>query len=476
MRSVAVLCCFTLILAGFVTLSLLRGQEGSPQPLPATLPPDPAEVNPGGEPGPAPPAKEEPPREPAAFVEGSRISGASGASRPPLADSRPEPSPTAELSPLAQQMHLSAQWGIAWLSRMNGINGRFLPGYLPALQTPVSGDHYLRQAGAAYALARGARFTHDKRHEARAEQTILVLLEDTTVPSGDRTVRYTTLPPGVVNRLGAAGMLVLAINELPHPKKDLLDLSEQLCAYIRKQARPDGSLRCQETGGGEGSTDKQESPDSEADVQRYPGLALAGLMRSQRHRPAAWKTELVSKALPYYQSWWRKHKNPVSILWQTTACTEAFLSTKEPAFAQFVLEMNDWLCDLQYDRLEPQSMLWYGGFKSWQQGRIIASPPDVHGAAYAESLAEAYRVAQVTGDRARGKHYRDSLERSLQFLVTLQYTEANTQHFSDWYRPRLLGAFHASHQDGTLRVDYTTHAVCALTGYLEHVAQRNADR
>ena len=53
--------------------------------------------------------------------------------------------------------------------------------------------------------------------------------------------------------------------------------------------------------------------------------------------------------------------------------------------------------------------------------------------------------------------------------LTLQYTEPNTQYFADWYRPRLAGAFHASHQDGNLRIDYTQHAVCALVQYLEYV-------
>jgi vacuolar-type H+-ATPase subunit E/Vma4 len=49
----------------------------------------------------------------------------------------------------------------------------------------------------------------------------------------------------------------------------------------------------------------------------------------------------------------------------------------------------------------------------------------------------------------------------------LQYTDANTQHFEEWYRPRLVGGFHASTQDGNLRVDYTQHALSALATYLE---------
>src|SRR5258708_5920510 len=54
-----------------------------------------------------------------------------------------------KLPPLQQQMVLSAQRGAEWLHRANGLNGRFLYGYLPALKTPLEGDHYLRQVGAA---------------------------------------------------------------------------------------------------------------------------------------------------------------------------------------------------------------------------------------------------------------------------------------------------------------------------------------
>jgi hypothetical protein len=57
----------------------------------------------------------------------------------------------------------------------------------------------------------------------------------------------------------------------------------------------------------------------------------------------------------------------------------------------------------------------------------------------------------------------------LQFLTTLQYSDGNTQHYSPWFRQRLVGGFHASHQDGDLRIDWTQHAVCAMVLYLTEV-------
>jgi hypothetical protein len=195
-------------------------------------------------------------------------------------------------------------------------------------------------------------------------------------------------------------------------------------------------------------------------------------MLSQRHRPAAWKADVVRKAVAYYHPWWRAHKNMAFVPWQTAAYAEAYLKTKDAAFAECVTEMNDWLCNLQYAQIDPRRLLWYGGFMTWSDGRAVESPPQVDSAAYAEGLAEACRVTRQLGDVGRHQRYGEALERCLQFLVTLQFTDANTQHFADWYRPRVVGAFHASHQDGNLRIDYTQHAVSALVQFLEGHAGR----
>ena len=64
-------------------------------------------------------------------------------------------------------------------------------------------------------------------------------------------------------------------------------------------------------------------------------------------------------------------------------------------------------------------------------------------AALAEALAESCRLARSSGDLAHYKRHREALEQCLQFISRLQYTEANTQHFADWYRPALVGAFYA---------------------------------
>jgi hypothetical protein len=363
------------------------------------------------------------------------------------------------LSKLQQQVLFSAQRGADWLFRMHGVKGRFLPGYIPALKQPLEGDSYQRQAAAAAALARAARFCGEERYAARATQAVLALLEDTAPDPDDSLSRCTTLPPAVVNRLGAAGQLALAIHELPSPQKDLLDRAEELARYLSRQANPDGTLRYQDA----------KAPDD--GVNHYPGVALLALARSHRARPAPWKIDAVRKAAPAYRAWWKAHRSLDFVPAQTAACAEAYLATRDKALADFVFEMNDWVCTLQYTRIDPRRMNWFGGFMTADEGGPVEAEPNAGCAALAEGLAEACRVAREVGDVERHQRYSEAAERCLQFLTTLQYTEAGTQHFASWYRERLVGGFHASHQDGNLRLDHTQHAVAALLGYLEHVAR-----
>src|SRR5262249_35326515 len=83
----------------------------------------------------------------------------------------PAPSPSqarepSKLTPLRQQMMLPAERAGNWLHRANRADGRFVSSYVPALKTPLEGDYYLRQVGAALALGRVSRFLSKEDYAA----------------------------------------------------------------------------------------------------------------------------------------------------------------------------------------------------------------------------------------------------------------------------------------------------------------------
>jgi hypothetical protein len=418
---------FLALAGGAAVLSLLRGQEASQTPTgrsPAASPRD--------------------------------IAAAAAAGLKPVRD-------FSKLDDVSRQLLFCSQSGADWLFRMNTAKGRFLPGWRPALAAPMDDDDFYRQATATFALARAARVFGEERYAARAAQAVLVLLEETALDPQDPKIRCPNVSTAGGARLGAAGLLVLAINELPDPQADLLEKSEQLCNFIRRQARPEGSLA-----DGDDRTDAAGL----ATVGLSAGPALYGLARSQRLRPAPWKTDLVRKALADCRSRWKDHKDYAAVPWLTAACAETYPLAKEQALADFGFEMNDWLCGLQYGiQTDARRTGWAGGFKGWADGKAVDSPPGVVSADGVAGLADACRLAREVGDPDRHKRYTEAVRGAGQFLRLLQYTEGNTAHFHPDYKPSVLGGFHPSASDGDLPIEHTARAAAALMEYLEHAAR-----
>src|SRR5205085_1251321 len=144
--------------------------------------------------------------------------------------------------------------------------------------------------------------------------------------------------------------------------------------YIRRQQRADGSLSYADN-----ADDKTTAEDPDG-IDYYPGEALYGLIRSQAQRPAPWKLDVVRRAVGYYLPWWRTHKSMAFVPWHSAAYAEAYLLTKEPAFAQALNEMNDWICTLQYQQFDQRHPLWLGGFMGWADGRPTTAAPTVNSA------------------------------------------------------------------------------------------------
>lgn len=346
--------------------------------------------------------------------------------------------------PVAQQeCYRSARTAMDWLRRTNKSDGRFVYGFLPALCTSMEGDSYLRQAGAAGALAAAARYFGDEAATAIARQALLTLLVETAVDPQQPQERCTAAPASLLDPVAASGALLVAIHQLAAPGKDLVEQAEQLANYLRRH---------------------QPSPGAE--FWRSTGLALYGISLSHKHRPAPWKSDMLAQARGQALAQWQKEKSVLLAVALTPAFGEAYLATHDAAFAQTVFAWNDWLCSLQITQTEPLRKQFDGGFPSSQPG--TAGSPDISSAYCAESLAQACRVARAANDLARHERYRRALEQALQFVLTLQYSPARTRHFADDFRPAIAGAFHASHQDGNLRLDYTEHALSALVIYLEN--------
>lgn len=433
-----------------------------------------------------------------------------GVAAEPVADSAAEPAKAAEAEPapsgdtdlllespqelFARAVYYSARRGSHWLQSMQRPDGTFVYGWIPSLNRPMDGNNHLRQAGAAMGLARAACYTQDQNLSLAARQAILVLLTSHTAPDPENEqICRPTVAPSQANPVGFAGLLLLAISELPDPSAPLLDHGDLLARFLQSRQREDGSLNIADT-----LYIDDDPKDDPAGISFYPGEALYALMRNHSHRPADWKLEVVDRAFSYYRDYWKQNPEPSFIPWQTAAYAEAYLWTKKPEYAAFVLEMNDWLLQFQYTDATGTPTEWSGGFASLHDGHILRTEPTVATGSYAEGLVDACRLAEMfaqekkaqveqAGDdpdavagyqtaEKRATLYRHAVERCFQFLMRTQYNISEATHYEHWYREKLNGAFHGGVADGTVRIDFAQHAVCAMFHYLTHIADFDPTR
>lgn len=352
--------------------------------------------------------------------------------------------------------------GSSWMAKMHQPHGRFLPGYNPALRQPLPGEHDLKQARSALAMAQAAKFTGKAELKAIANQAILTLLAATKPDPTDANSRVPVHQSLVCNRVAFAALLALAIYELPHPNDKDLEAAEQLCHFLRTRLKSDGSVHY---------TDGPEDIPTQIDplgVYEYPGYALQALAKSQRVRPAEWKKEAVSRGVTYYHRLFQLQQQPILAATLVPAAAELAHQTPSREAAAVVYELVDGLCSLQIPLTDARTPQWAGAFRKPGGGASASEIPETAtNAMMVQAIASGYQFTQFTGDLDRARKYQAAAAAGAEFLCRQEFLEANSRHFEDTFRTYyVIGAFYRTPVDGNLDTDVTASCVTALIRFL----------
>ena len=152
-----------------------------------------------------------------------------------------------------------------------------------------------------------------------------------------------------------------------------------------------------------------------------------------------------------------RNRNPAFVPWHTQACVSLFAQTGRREFADFVLEMNDWLLPMQqWDGFDPDLR---GRF--YDPRRPEFGPPHASSTGvYLEGLADAVALARAIGDEGRALSYERAVRRGLRSLRQLQFRDWRDAFYISRTR-RVLGALRTEVCDNTVRVDSAAHALAA---------------
>lgn len=330
-----------------------------------------------------------------------------------------------------------------WLVRQVHDNGRITYKYWPSTGEESAANNMIRQYMATVCLGRIAEFFGDTR--AREAQNRNLAYNFGRFYRERNDLGY--IEYDAKAKLGAAGLAALALVEHPDAAS-FAQQRDRLVRLTRHLHQPDGSFRT-----------FYIPPERNDNQNFYPGEALL-LWATLLERSA--DPELLGafmQSFAYYRQWHLENRNPAFVPWHTQAYYLVWTKTQHPELAAFVLEMNDWLLDMQeWERaVYPDTK---GRF--YDATRSHYGPPHASSTGvYLEGLIDAYALARTFEDADRAERYRRAICRGIRSLMQLQFADDVDMYYVS-QRDYVEGGLRTTVYNNEIRVDNIQHGLMAL--------------
>ncbi|MDE0388825.1 MAG: hypothetical protein OXI75_09015 [Rhodospirillales bacterium] len=256
-------------------------------------------------------------------------------------------------------------------------------------------------------------------------------------------------------KLGAAALAALAILESP-ARREFMPALTMLAAGVKSLSDEERGFRT-----------FFFPPERDGENWNfYSGEALLfwaeALRRGADFAPSP---ERCAKTFARCRARHREARNPAFVPWHTQACASLFARTGRREFADFVLEISDWLLPMQqWDGLMPDLR---GRF--YNPKRPEFGPPHAASTgAYLEGLADAVALARAVGDGSRADAYDQAIRRGLRSLRQLQFRDERDAFYVS-KRNRVMGGLRTEVYDNAVRVDSAAHALTAAVKILRPI-------
>lgn len=334
-----------------------------------------------------------------------------------------------------------------YLLRSVQPNGRMMYVYYPSRGEEDTGrNNSIRQWMATRALIHTARRNPTLQRNHAIEQNIQYNLATTYREQGD----FGWIEENGKIKLGAIALAAMTLRDYAGVV-DYSETRQKLCRTVRSMWRDSGRFRT------------FLAPADRDDCHNfYPGEALllwADLLHETMDQSLL---ECFSRSFYFYGDWHRVNRNPAFVPWHTMAYAKLWDRLPDQKLVAAIFEMNDWLLGIQQ---------WEDAPYEDCRGRFYATdrpfgPPHASSTAvYLEGLAEAFRIARLTGDHARQLAYRRAILRGLRSLAQLTY-KGDLDTCFHAKRKRLLGGVRTCEYNNVIRIDNVQHSIMAILSVL----------
>lgn len=351
----------------------------------------------------------------------------------------------------AEKINESLRLAGQWLINNQNADGSLRYLYYPTTTSYSSSNNMIRQYMATVALAELYQYTGSEAYKSAFDYNMRFNFANYYEENG--SLGYIAYENEA--KLGAAAIALMAILESKHsayqtPQQRLTEM----ILFLHNET--DGSFTTF-------YFPKERRGDNE---YFYPGEAMLALMKLYLQTENTAYLETVKKSFDYYSMYFEDKMNPAFIPWHTMADYYLYLETGNETYANYILEINDWLLKIQNKNCsEPRHLGRFYDPEHEEYGPPHASSDGV----YVEGLSYAYRVAALKNDTVRMDAYKEAMLLGARSLLEMQFTPQEAAPLPD--TAAVLGGFRTSTTRDEIRIDNTQHAIMALLGILETLSE-----
>ena len=329
-----------------------------------------------------------------------------------------------------QSIFSGYQW---FLNQINNQTNLLNYWYFPSTHEYLSSNNHIRQLASLWAVTEAKHFFNSTEANDLINNTLTYYLQ-----FQNQTSNFSCLLIDGEAKLGSNAFLILSLINSP----DFPNQQQLLDEFAR------GILHLQQDNG---SFDTYFFSEKNTGIDYYPGEAMLSLMHLFKYSGNQSYVSAVEKAFPYYQSYWKEHKNTAFIPWHTQTYAMLYEYNENQELLDFIFEMNDWMIDNYYisKSVYPDEI---GGFPKYF--------PTFSTSVFLEGINDAYYLARLANDTYHIKKYHDVLINGSRFILQTQFTKNNSFYID--HSELAIGGFKTSLTDNSLRIDSTQHALFAL--------------
>jgi len=319
-------------------------------------------------------------------------------------------------------------------------NGQFNYIYDHASDYTTDSYSMVRHISGSNALVALYKFTKDESYIEAAKTSIDFFMQY-LITEGDKSyILYKYENENADTGSQALALITLINYENETGDIQYSDTITQLANFLLSIQNEDGSYK---------NYYPKDDPDYAMATELFTGEANFAIMHMLERTGETKYLAALQKSYDFVKNYFESTYSSPIVSWNSNAFARLYKYTDNAEYADLVIEMTDWLRNLQYKEDNIDDPLYVGGFRTEDPEQWLTCTTG----AFGEGINAGLSAIRDQGDKDLEESYDETISLAIKYLLSVQHED---------------GSFNASPSQEWVRIDFNTHAIMTLLGALEN--------